>query len=111
MYPLALVVAYVVQEIRVNVGEQIVSEWNDFYKGSKKSSFISSLVSSLCKRAGVPVDDSKFEVDNDDPFNPLLVRKTPSKVLKKRKVGEAESRWVAVGSDDDDDDEDTPTRS
>lgn len=64
-------------------------EWKDFYRGSKKSLFFPVLVSSLCRQAWVPVDDTNFEVKNDDPFNPLLVKKRPSQGAKKRNVGEA----------------------
>lgn len=87
---------------------QIVGKGKDLYQGNKKAHFLPGLVFELCRRAGVPEDDTNVMVENDDPFNPLLVRKKPPKSRKKRKIGEAESSRDAkgLGKEDDDDGED-----
>ncbi|WMV44639.1 hypothetical protein MTR67_038024 [Solanum verrucosum] len=53
-YPRAVVVACIITVISVNVGEQIVAERKDFYRGSKKSPFLHGLVSYYAGKQGFP---------------------------------------------------------
>ncbi|KAH0689204.1 hypothetical protein KY289_016562 [Solanum tuberosum] len=50
----ALVVGCTIQGIKLNVGEQIISEWKMFYQANKKAFVLPGLVTALYKRAGVP---------------------------------------------------------
>lgn len=50
-------------------------EWKDFYYCRTKSSFLPGLVSVLCNKARVSLDDTDFEVEHGRDFNPILVRK------------------------------------
>uniref|UniRef100_M1DL21 Putative plant transposon protein domain-containing protein n=1 Tax=Solanum tuberosum TaxID=4113 RepID=M1DL21_SOLTU len=73
-FPRALVVAWAVQGIELNVGEHIISEWKMFYRGKNKAFFLPVLVTALCKQAGVPLLDTDEVLPMDPLLHPLLVR-------------------------------------
>ena len=67
-------VVCVIHGIQLNVGEQIICQWNMFYQDDKKAFFHICLITTLCKRAEVPLFDIDEVLPMDPPIHPLLVR-------------------------------------
>ena len=60
--------------IRLNVGVHIKLKWKFFYIDKKKMFFVSGLVTTMCRRAGVPFLDNDKALPMDPRLHPLLVR-------------------------------------
>lgn len=81
----------------------------DFYRGNKKSPYLSSLNFELSKQEEVPREDADKDIKSDLPFHPIKVKGISSQCKKKRKMGEGEI--IRETEKDDKDDNDTPLPS
>ena len=54
--------------IRLNVGVHIKLKWKFFYIDKKKMFFVSGLVTTMCRRAGVPFLECDKAFSMDPPF-------------------------------------------
>ena len=56
------------------MGVHIKFKWMFFYIDKKKMFFVSGLVTTMCRRAGVPFLDNDKALPMDPRLHPLLVR-------------------------------------
>uniref|UniRef100_M1DRK8 Uncharacterized protein n=1 Tax=Solanum tuberosum TaxID=4113 RepID=M1DRK8_SOLTU len=68
----------------------------------KNAFFLPGLITSLCKRAGVPLFDADEVLSMDSPVHPLLVRTCSTSRSKRRRTGRGSNSKTAVNLDDDD---------
>uniref|UniRef100_A0A3Q7EE81 Uncharacterized protein n=1 Tax=Solanum lycopersicum TaxID=4081 RepID=A0A3Q7EE81_SOLLC len=108
-YRQAIVVASIVAEILVNVGEKIVLKWKDFYRRRKNSPFLPCLVYVLCKREEVLFDDTNYEVESCRTFNYIVVMKKTCRALKSQKIDNEGSNGAVVNLEEDEDADMEPT--
>ena len=67
-FPRDLVVSCAIHGIQLNMGAEIILELKMFYKGNKKTLFLLGLITTLRKRAYVPLFDGEEVLPMDPPF-------------------------------------------
>lgn len=90
-------VVYAIRCIFLNIGDQIIMDYNDFLRDPRKGPFLLRIVSKLCRQVGVPEKPNDMIEKMDIPIHPLSVRATLSQKRKKRKTDGAECSRAVGG--------------